>query len=81
MMGEGQWGDHIVLRAIVQILRRTIKILNPGTSAQRWTTIDPDGSEMHTSSWIIYLGLAGEFHYMSLIPKGTSTDYSNAASI
>ena len=72
MMGEGQWGDHIVLRSIAQVLGRTIMVLNPGESDKRWTKIDVNSSadSEWNAKWVIFLGLAGEFHYTSLVPKG-----------
>ncbi|XP_052286841.1 uncharacterized protein LOC127882314 isoform X2 [Dreissena polymorpha] len=64
MIKDGEWGDHVVLRAVANVTGCTIKILNAHGKTCTWTTLEP--SEMPDGRREIMLGLVGESHYTSL---------------
>lgn len=69
-MAEGEWGDHVVLRAIVNVVGHVIKVLNVNGSDVRWTVLEPVGESKKNSESHLVLGHVGEFHYTSLHPSG-----------
>lgn len=70
-MAEGVWGDHIVLRAICNVLGYVVKVLNVSDKTERWTELEPVVSCSKNSDIHIILGHVGEFHYTSLRPTGS----------
>ncbi|XP_052286899.1 uncharacterized protein LOC127882352 isoform X2 [Dreissena polymorpha] len=62
MAQDGQWGDHVTIRAITHVVGCTVKILNVNGKTSNWTMIEP-GTETKA---VIILGHIGEFHYTSL---------------
>ncbi|XP_052286182.1 uncharacterized protein LOC127881955 isoform X2 [Dreissena polymorpha] len=64
MIKNGEWGDHVVLRALSNLTGCTIKILNAHGKMCTWTTLEP--SEMPDERREVILGLVGENHYTSL---------------
>jgi len=69
-MAEGEWGDHVILRAIVNVLNYTIEVLNVNGSKDRWTVIEPLKTSENTPEIHLVLGHIGEFHYTSLRHSG-----------
>lgn len=64
MARDGEWGDHMIMRAISEVTSRTIQVIS--TEAERdWTVIEPKSCEQNQKP-AIYLGHVGEFHYVSL---------------
>ncbi|KAL5019887.1 hypothetical protein ScPMuIL_002779 [Solemya velum] len=64
MSQDGQWGDHMIMRAIAEITSRTIQVIS-AEAGRDWTVIDPKSGEQNKKP-AIYLGHVGEFHYVSL---------------
>ncbi|XP_052241344.1 uncharacterized protein LOC127851554 isoform X2 [Dreissena polymorpha] len=64
MIKDGEWGDHVVLRAVANATGCIIKILNAHGKSCSWTTLEP--SEKQDGRREVILGLVGESHYTSL---------------
>lgn len=69
-MMEGEWGDHVVLLAVVEVVGHTIKILNVSEKEPHWTIMEPMYIDASKDSMHLVLGHVGEFHYISLRPCG-----------
>lgn len=70
-MTEGEWGDHIVLRAVVEVVGCTIKILKISGNEECWTTLEPASANASKHGMHLVLGHIGEYHYTSLRPAGS----------
>ncbi|XP_060564626.1 uncharacterized protein LOC132723846 [Ruditapes philippinarum] len=68
MMSEGEWGDHLILRAIVETIGHTIKVLNVSGEESHWTILEPATIDVSKDGMHLVLGHVGEFHYTSLRP-------------
>jgi hypothetical protein len=69
-MSEGEWGDHLILRAIVETIGHTIKVLNVSGEESHWTILEPATIDVSKDGMHLVLGHVGEFHYTSLRPAG-----------
>ena len=67
-MGEGQWGDHIILRAVVEVVGHTITVLNASATDAPFTKLEPKVIQEDKDDKPLILGHVGEFHYTSLRP-------------
>ncbi|KAK3105620.1 hypothetical protein FSP39_002017 [Pinctada imbricata] len=65
MSREGQWGDHLILKALSKVTERDIKVLS-GNENRGFTDIKcgTDQSDIEP----LVLGHVGELHYVSLRP-------------
>lgn len=72
-MAEGEWGDHVVLRAIVNVVGYEVRVLNVDGEEIRWTVLQPLEENLKTSEKHLILGHIGEFHYTSLLSLGLLT--------
>ncbi|KAK3101301.1 hypothetical protein FSP39_002540 [Pinctada imbricata] len=64
-----QWGDHMILRAMSNMLTRNIIVCNvrPDGEVQQHEIVPM--KDQRSDKVALYLGHLGEFHYMSLRPK------------
>ncbi|XP_053372890.1 uncharacterized protein LOC123561569 [Mercenaria mercenaria] len=67
MIVEGEWGDHLSLRAIVEVVGYTIKVINVSGEEARDTVLEPASATSKDGMHLV-LGHLGEFHYTSLRP-------------
>ncbi|XP_052287021.1 uncharacterized protein LOC127882430 [Dreissena polymorpha] len=65
MIKEGEWGDHVILRAVANITGRKIKILSVNGKTSSWTSVEPSSKQPEQIPAIL-LGHVGESHYTSL---------------
>lgn len=76
MRKDGEWGDHIALIAITEVIGRTVTVLNSSGSP---TNLHPhkslEADDMRTID-SVYLGYIGGAHYVSLRPKDWETTWS-----
>ncbi|XP_053409061.1 uncharacterized protein LOC123561568 isoform X2 [Mercenaria mercenaria] len=73
MMAEGEWGDHLILRAVVETIGHTIKVLNVSGEESHWTILEPASIDVSKDGMHLVLGHVGEFHYTSLRPADAKT--------
>ncbi|KAK3609364.1 hypothetical protein CHS0354_036603 [Potamilus streckersoni] len=67
---DTQWGDHIILRATAEFLKRNIEILTPKETLEfHKTKIEPEFSRSGQDEKSLLLGHVGESHYVSLRPE------------
>lgn len=69
-MVEGEFGDHLVLRAIVNVVGYEVRVLTVNRVEIGWTRLQPLKENLKSSNPVLTLGLVGEFHYVSLRPLG-----------
>ena len=69
MSQPSQWGDHMILRAMSNMLGRHIIVCNVRSDGEvsQHEIVPMDDSTSDREN--LYLGHLGEFHYMSLRPK------------
>lgn len=68
MIAEGEWGDHVILRAVVEVIGHTIKVLSVRGEESHWTILEPESIDATKDGMHLVLGHVGEFHYTSLRP-------------
>lgn len=69
MERSGEWGDHIMLQALVNVFFLEVVVFNVFQEDIRRTEVIAESKERVSYRLTIYLGHLGEFHYMSLRPK------------
>lgn len=73
---EGEWGDHIALIAITEVIGRTVTVLNSSETATHLhphKSLEPEEMAINEN---VYLGYVGGSHYVSLRPKDWQTTWS-----
>lgn len=83
MEKPGEWGDHIILQALADVLMLDIVVFNVFLDDIRTTEVTAELDTDGMKTLRIYLGHLGEFHYVSLRPKQWMEDwpYSNFVGI
>lgn len=68
MSKDKEWGDHLVLQAVVDAFDIHITVINVFQYDVRRTILQPE-SNAKRRRIRIFLGHIGEFHYLSLRPR------------
>lgn len=68
MSKDKEWGDHLVLQAVVDAFDIHITVINVFQYDVRRTILQPE-SNAKRRCIRIFLGHIGEFHYLSLRPR------------
>jgi hypothetical protein len=66
MSHSTEWGDHIILKAIVDALHLDVTIFNVFRDDIRHTVVKSSRKDVPVNELCVYLGHLGEFHYISL---------------
>ncbi|XP_062620268.1 uncharacterized protein LOC134281845 [Saccostrea cucullata] len=69
MQQTTEWGDHIVLKALVNKLNVNVVVLNVKEESVQRIELSPDNKSVDSWTITLTLGHLGEFHYLSLRPK------------
>lgn len=69
MERSGEWGDHIIMQALVDVFCLEVVVFNVFQEDIRRTEVIAESKKRFSNRLTIYLGHLGEFHYMSLRPK------------
>ena len=64
-----EWGDHIVLQALVDVYCLQVIVFNVFQEDIRRTEVVVESDAHNVERLTIFLGHLGEFHYLSLRPK------------
>ncbi|KAL4228671.1 hypothetical protein ACF0H5_011716 [Mactra antiquata] len=75
MMSEGEWGDHIILKSLVEVVQHTIKIFQVNGTKSNWIELQPTSIDVSNDGIHLVLGLVGEVHYTSLRPADSTVKY------
>lgn len=62
-----EWGDHIILQALVEAYNLKVTIFNVFEDDVRHNVLQP-GDDTKRKLMQVFLGHIGEFHYLSLRP-------------
>ncbi|XP_048741504.2 uncharacterized protein LOC125655301 isoform X1 [Ostrea edulis] len=81
MEKPGEWGDHIILQALADVLMLDIVVFNVFLDDIRTTEVTAELDTDGMKTLRIYLGHLGEFHYVSLRPKQWMEDWPYKALI
>ncbi|XP_052803813.1 uncharacterized protein LOC128233950 isoform X2 [Mya arenaria] len=73
MILDGEWGDHLQLRAVSNVVGSTIKVLSTRNRDVVWKSI-PSGIDTHPSDRVLTIGNVSERHYSSLWPSGRNLE-------
>ncbi|XP_052803776.1 uncharacterized protein LOC128233930 isoform X2 [Mya arenaria] len=76
MSMDGEWGDHLQLRAVSNVVESTIKVLSIRNRDVVWTSIGSD-KDSHSSDRVLTVGNVNERHYASLWPSEGSLESGN----
>ena len=68
MTRKKEWGDHIILQALVDAFDLNITIFNVFEDDVRHNILQPE-SDSGRKQTEVFLGHIGEFHYLSLRPR------------
>ncbi|KAK3102642.1 hypothetical protein FSP39_012830 [Pinctada imbricata] len=81
MSHVGEWGDHMMLKAIVDMLGRRLIVINVKPNDElRKTDLDPhDKTSPGYEEKPLYLGHISESHYLSLRPVGWELEWPKVA--
>ncbi|XP_062622062.1 uncharacterized protein LOC134283559 [Saccostrea cucullata] len=69
MSNPKEWSDHIMLKAVVDLLHLNAVVFNIYKDDVRHTEVKSSRKNFPFPTLTIYLGHLGEFHYVSLRPK------------
>jgi hypothetical protein len=75
MEKPGEWGDHIILQALADVLMLEIVVFNVYLDDIRTTEVTADLDRDAMKRLRIHLGHLGEFHYVSLRRKQWMKDW------
>ena len=64
-----EWGDHIVLQALVDVYCLQVIVFNVFQEDIRRTEVQVESDAQNERRLTVFLGHLGEFHYLSLRPK------------
>ncbi|XP_052805797.1 uncharacterized protein LOC128235103 [Mya arenaria] len=76
MRMDGEWGDHLQLRAVSNVVESTIKVLSIRNRDVVWTSICSD-KDTHSSDRVLTVGNVSERHYSSLWPSERNLESGN----
>lgn len=69
---QGEWGDHMMLIAISNVVGRKLVIYNSEVSRGQ-TTMEPNGGVRHEG--VLYISHVGQSHFVSMRPEGWRTSW------
>ena len=68
---DGEWGDHMMLYAVANVVSSTVRVLSVQDGAPSWTHVEP--LVPHEHNRVLNIANARELHYTSLRCIGNNT--------